>query len=112
LNLKENKMAGIADLIFNQMQTAGKPRTATSVTTAKQSDEPMDLGSLGLLLYFLLNKSSAKLGTTGVPMAGGRGLEGLIGQAPGAMTGQGGAGQMDPISLILSMFGGARGMFG
>jgi hypothetical protein len=109
LNLKENKMAGIADLIFNQMQTAGKPRTATSTTVAKQSDEPMDLGSLGLLLYFLLNKNKATTTPIG-PLTGS--AFGAVGPSAIKTGAAGSAGQMDPISLILSMFGGARGMFG
>jgi hypothetical protein len=48
----------IADLIFNQMQTAGQPRTTTQRTTGTMKateNSPLDLGSLGMLLYFMLS---------------------------------------------------------
>lgn len=65
-------MPSIADLIFNQMQTAGKPRTTTQQTTGTQTlkqQSPLDIGSLGLLLYLILsgNKSGSGLGADQAP---------------------------------------------
>jgi hypothetical protein len=98
----------IADLIFSQMQTAGKPRTTTQQTTGTQTlkqQSPLDVGSLGLLLYLMLSgQKKTSLGTTAAPAA--TNLTSLIGQAPGTMTSQ------DPISLIMSMLGGMGSLGG
>lgn len=98
----------IADLIYSQMQTAGKPRTTTQTSTGTstlQQKSPLDLGSLGLLLYMMLSgQNKTSIGTT--PTPSGIDLTRLIGQAPGTMTSQ------DPISLILSLLGGTGGLGG
>lgn len=108
---------GIADAILTQIQQAGQPRTVTQKETVT-AKEPIDIGGLGLLLYMLMEMQAGQpqtqLGVTGLPAAGAMGA-GIPGLAPGAFTsspfqaaGQG-YGAMDPMQLIMSIFGGAAG---
>lgn len=102
-------MGTIADLIYNQMQTAGKPRTTTQRTTGTTSateNAPLDLGSLGLLLYMMLSgRNKTSIGTTATPAA--TNLSSIIGSAPGTMqsTPYGSAGQQNPLALLMSLLG-------
>jgi hypothetical protein len=99
----------IADLIFSQMQTAGKPRTTTQQTTGTQTlkqQSPLDVGSLGLLLYLML--SGGKKNALGSTLP-----EGLQPQGPmGGYTPVTSAGQQNPLALIMSLLGGMGGMAG
>ena len=98
----------IADLIYSQMQTAGKPRTVT--TTATQPNEPLDLGSLGLLLYMLLQGQKKSAATA----AAGPNVASLIPSAMGGVgagasgMGSATAGGMDPMSLMMAILGGMK----
>jgi len=102
----------IADLIYSQMAQAGKPRTttqqSTGTTTGTQTlkqNSPLDLGSLGLLLYLMLSgKNKTSIGTT--PAPAGINTSSLINQVPGTMS------QLNPLQLILSLLGGAGGLGG
>ena len=106
----------IADAIFSQMRQAGQPRTTTTTGTAdttQTSNEPIDMGQLGLLLYFLLNKNK----TTITPMPGispivppARDVSGLPSTAPASMSDQSYS-QLNPIQILLSLFG-SRGTSG
>jgi hypothetical protein len=103
----------IADLIYNQMATAGKPRTTTQQTTGTttgtstlSAKSPLDLGSLGLLLYLMLSgRNKTKLQETPTPP--GVDMTSLIGQAPGTMSQQ-----QNPLELLMSLFGGMGGIGG
>ena len=86
------------------MSQAGKPRTVTSTLTSP--DEPIDLGSLGMLLYFLLGQNQPKAATSGTFAIPGAAAGGV---GAGA-TGTTGAGGMNPLQLmkILTALGGGR----
>jgi len=100
----------IADLIYSQMQTAGKPRTVT--TTATQPNEPLDLGSLGLLLYMLLQNQKKTGATTGGPDFASLIPSAMGGIGPGSPaigpSSVSGAGGMDPMSLMMAILGGMK----
>ena len=99
---------GIAQLILDQMGTAGKPKTSTSTTTSTGSqtqtqDEPMDLQSLGMLLaLFLKNKTNlqASLGQTALPQ--GNDFSSLIGLAPNTMGGAEFPGASNPLGGLMN----------
>lgn len=106
--LKEDKMSQIADLIYEQMARAGQPRTVTQTGTVEQKS-PLDLGSLGMLLYMMLSqgKNKESIGTT--PAPAGLDMSRISGLAPGAMQS---ASYQNPIDLILKLFGGMGGIGG
>ena len=104
-------MESIADLIMNQMAQAGKPRTTTSTITAP--NEPLDLGSLGLLLFMLLQQNKA--GAAGQQGPSDFALSQLTPQLPtlpqpGLATGgtpsSFATGQMNPMQLMMAILGG------
>lgn len=53
-------LQSLASLIFNQMMRAGQPRTVTRTVETMTPREPIDIGSLGLLIYFLLEENKRK----------------------------------------------------
>ena len=105
----------IADAILTQIQQAGQPRTIKSTETVT-GKEPVDIGSLGLLLYMLM-QGMGPGGPVGEPEAGGifpggglQGMENLMpsfGAPAAAPSAGGGFGGMDPMQLIMSILGGA-----
>lgn len=114
----------IADAILTQIQQAGQPRTVKSTETVT-GKEPVDIGSLGLLLYMLMQgmgKGGAG-GPLGGPEAGGvfpgselMGMGNLMpsfgapaGPAMGAPSAGGGFGGMDPMQMIMMLLRGASG---
>lgn len=42
-----------ADKVLEQMRNIGEPRKTTETTTMTQPEEPLDMMSLGMLLYFM-----------------------------------------------------------
>lgn len=103
----------IADAILTQIQQAGQPRTVKSTETLT-AKEPIDIGGLGLLLYMLLemNKKQQQVpGVTGplpslaTPAGSVSPLTGLQGMGAGGVAGGLGFGAMDPMQLILKLFG-------
>lgn len=105
---------GIADAILTQIQQAGQPRTIKSTETVT-GKEPIDIGSLGLLLYMLMEGMGGKPPTQ--PLGGGvspfGGLQGMgnlmpsFGMPAGAPSAGQGFSGMDPMQLIMSILGGA-----
>ena len=111
----------IADLIYNQMMTAGKPRTTTQTSTGTSTlkqQSPLDIGSLGLLLYLILsgqNKTSPGLGSASSPAALQSFIQGpmsSIGTLPASSYSPASWGQANPLQLILSLLGGTGGLGG
>jgi len=108
---------GIADAILTQIQQAGQPRTIKSTETVT-GKEPIDIGSLGLLLYMLMEgMGKGAGGPLGGPEAGGifpgAGLQGMGNLMPSFGTPSAtpsaglGFGGMAPMQLIKSMLSGA-----
>ena len=87
----------IAQSILSQMAMAGKPRTITETTTAK---EPLDLASLGMLLYFILQGEKGNIPLTEqiAPPAPMMGFQGLPTGIP--------TGQINPSDLLKMILGG------
>lgn len=103
----------IADLIYSQMAQAGKPRTTTQRTTGTvkaTENAPLDLGSLGLLLYLMLsgNKSNNALGAASSPTSLQSFIRGPMSSTGTLPTAYGSAAQQNPIALLLSLLGGNR----
>jgi hypothetical protein len=111
-------MPGIADLIFSQMQTAGQPRTTTQRTTGTMKateNSPLDLGSLGLLLYFMLsggNKNPGDLAAASSPEALQQFIQGPRGSYTPLTTPSTPASQQNPLALTMSLLGGMGGLGG
>lgn len=105
----------IADAILRQIQQAGQPRTVTQTETVT-GKEPVDIGSLGLLLYMLLQSQQKGLPTEPVggqvsPFGGLQGMESLMpsfGAPAGAPSMGQGFGAMDPMQLIMKLIGAPR----
>jgi len=109
----------IADAILTQIQQAGQPRTIKSTETVT-GKEPIDIGSLGMLLFMLMQgMGKGPGGPLGGPGAGGMfpgsELMGMGNLMPGfgapaaAPAAGGGFGGMDPMQLIMSILQGAPG---
>lgn len=111
----------IADAILTQIQQAGQPRTIKSTETVT-GKEPVDIGSLGLLLYMLMEGMGKGAGAPlGGPESGGMfpgaGLMGMgnltpsFGAPAGPAIGPASAGQgfggMDPMQMIMQLIQGA-----
>ena len=104
----------IADAILTQIQQAGQPRTIKSTETVT-GKEPVDIGSLGLLLYMLMQGMGGQ--PPGAPLGGpeagsmfpGAGLQGMENLMPslGAPTQAQGFGGMDPMQMIMQLIQGA-----
>ena len=101
-------MPSIADLIYSQMSQAGKPRTTTQTTDITQTGEGIDWGSLGMLIYMMLNqKNQPQTGTsdfsnfylrTAAPALPAPSMPALQSIPP-----QGSFAQLDPIQLMLAL---------
>jgi len=110
----------IADLIYSQMAQAGKPRTTTQQTTGTttgtstlSAKSPLDLGSLGLLLYMMLsggNKTPGGLGAASSPAALQQSIQGPRGNYTPLNSAF--SGNQNPLALILSLLGGMGGLGG
>ena len=85
-----------AKSIIDQMRMAGKPRVSQTVAT--QPDEPIDLGSIGMLLFMLLK--SGLLGGTPAAAGGGSSTPAFSLATPGvSMPGTSGGFQIPKFSL-------------